>query len=108
MDLFSFVTLELAFLLYFPCLWYVWRVQDRILDLEARDTLRQRPIYRLAEYGRGLSVWDQELSDKEIERRIRERFARADFEYKRKNWNPRYTKPHHPWETGNTKPPMEI
>lgn len=100
--------MELTFLIYIPCLLYVLKVQDEIPDLEERNALCRRPIYRLAEYGRGLSVWEQEMSDEEIEKRIRDKFEKAEFEYKKRNWNPRYTKPHHPWDKGNTKPPKEI
>lgn len=74
-------------------LWVIGQDQNRFPD--HRDlSYTERPQYRLFMYGRDQNLFSERIPDKEIEYKIRKAF-----------WNPRYTKPHWPWDSGNTDPP---
>jgi hypothetical protein len=72
----------------FRILWLILRLQE----LTPIRVTSRRNIYRLSDYGREQNLFEERLPDYEIERKIRQRF-----------WNPRYTKPHWPWQ--DTEPP---
>ena len=72
--------------------------QDLISGWEHRKTL-QEPIEP--------PVRQDPPSDEDIERMIREKFARAEWLYKKRYWNPRWTQPHNPWDHGNSKAPRD-
>jgi hypothetical protein len=67
-------------------LWEISVQQDSIYDFSDMVHLKDAPIIRFMNYGRDMNLFRDRMGDSEIE-----------FLIRRRTWNPRLSKPHHPW-----------
>lgn len=69
--------------------------QEKIPDHGSFTYVASSPIMRLVRYGRDMNLFEDRMTDDEIEHVIR-----------KKTWNPRWTKPHYPWNSDD--PPIGL